>query len=83
MISVHIVTLFTNFDGHNNLCNSWGKSNFPSVKENRGSLSYLILHPQFKIDDSYIQIHLFILLGYIKNSQYDQLPIGLIAAPAS
>ena len=28
---------------------------------------------------SYIYIHLFILLGYITNSQYDQLPVGLIA----
>ena len=28
---------------------------------------------------SYIYIHLFILHGYITNSQYDQLPVGLIA----
>ena len=28
---------------------------------------------------SYIDIHLFILHGYITNSQYDQLPVGLIA----
>ena len=27
----------------------------------------------------YIYIHLFILHGYITNSQYDQLPVGLIA----
>ena len=27
----------------------------------------------------YIYIHLFILNGYITNSQYDQLPVGLIA----
>ena len=35
-------------------------------------------HPQFKYV-SYIYIHLFILHGYITNSQYDQLPVGLIA----
>ena len=29
--------------------------------------------------DSYIHIHLFILHGYITNSQYDQLPVSLIA----
>ena len=28
---------------------------------------------------SHIYIHLFILHGYITNSQYDQLPVGLIA----
>ena len=28
---------------------------------------------------SYIYIHLFIILGYITNSQCDQLPVGLIA----
>ena len=28
---------------------------------------------------SYIYIHLFILHGYITNSQYNQLPVGLIA----
>ena len=28
---------------------------------------------------SYIHIHLFILHGYITNSRYDQLPVGLIA----
>ena len=28
---------------------------------------------------SYIYIHLFIFHGYITNSQYDQLPVGLIA----
>ena len=28
---------------------------------------------------SYIYIDLFILHGYITNSQYDQLPVGLIA----
>ena len=28
---------------------------------------------------SYIHIHLFVLHGYIMNSQYDQLPVGLIA----
>ena len=28
---------------------------------------------------SYIYIHLFILHGYITNSQHDQLPVGLIA----
>ena len=28
---------------------------------------------------TYIYIHLFILHGYITNSQYDQLPVGLIA----
>ena len=28
---------------------------------------------------SYIYIHLFILLGYITNSQYNQFPVGLIA----
>ena len=28
---------------------------------------------------SYIYVHLFILHGYITNSQYDQLPVGLIA----
>ena len=28
---------------------------------------------------SYIYIHLFIPHGYITNSQYDQLPVGLIA----
>ena len=28
---------------------------------------------------SYIYIHLFILHGYITNSQYHQLPVGLIA----
>ena len=28
---------------------------------------------------SYIYIHLFILHGYITNSQYDQLPVGSIA----
>ena len=28
---------------------------------------------------SYIYIHLFILHGYITNSQYDQLPVGLLA----
>ena len=27
----------------------------------------------------YIYIHLFVLPGYITNSQYDQLPVGLIA----
>ena len=27
----------------------------------------------------YIYIHLFILHGYVTNSQYDQLPVGLIA----
>ena len=40
---------------------------------------YLIFHPQFKIYVSYIYIHLFIRHGYITNSQYDQLPVGLIA----
>ena len=30
-------------------------------------------------DVSYIHIHLFILRGYITNSQYEQLPVGLIA----
>ena len=28
---------------------------------------------------SYIHIHLFVLHGYITNSQYDRLPLGLIA----
>ena len=28
---------------------------------------------------SYIQVHLFILHGYITSSQYDQLSVGLIA----
>ena len=31
------------------------------------------------IVSSYIYIYLFILHGYITNSQYDQLPVGLIA----
>ena len=30
-------------------------------------------------DVSYIHFHLFIIHGYITNSQYDQLPVGLIA----
>ena len=34
---------------------------------------------QFKIYVSCIYIHLFILHGYVTNSQYDQLPVGLIA----
>ena len=38
-----------------------------------------IFHPQFNIYVSYIYIHLFILHGYVTNSQYDQLPVGLIA----
>ena len=33
----------------------------------------------FELFVSYIYIHLFILHGYITNSQYDQLPAGLIA----
>ena len=32
---------------------------------------------QIYVSDTYI--HLFILHGYITNSQYDQLPVGLIA----
>ena len=42
-------------------------------------LFYLIFHPQFKKYVSYSYIYLFILHGYITNSQYDQLPVGLIA----
>ena len=42
-------------------------------------LFYLIFHPQFKKYVSYIHFYLFILHGYITNSQYDQLPVGLIA----
>ena len=37
------------------------------------------LSPAVQIYVSYISIHLFILHGYITNSQYDQLPVGLIA----
>ena len=37
------------------------------------------LSPAVQIYVSYIYIHLFILDGYITNSQYDQLPVGLIA----
>ena len=37
------------------------------------------LSPEVQIYVSNIHIHLFILHGYITNSQYDQLPVGLIA----
>ena len=36
-------------------------------------------HQQITVKGEYIHIHLFILHGYITNSQYDQLPVGLIA----
>ena len=41
------------------------------------SLEVTILRSCYAV--SYIYIHLFILHGYITNSQYDQLPVGLIA----
>ena len=41
--------------------------------------SYLIFYPQFKTNVSYIYIDLFILYLHITNSQYDQIPVGLIA----
>ena len=45
----------------------------------QGSFFYLIFQPQFKIYVSYIYFHLFILHRYVMDSQYDQLPVGLIA----
>ena len=36
------------------------------------------LSPTVQMNASYIHIHLFILHRYITNSQYDQLPVGLI-----
>ena len=36
------------------------------------------LSPAVQIIVSYINVHSFILDGYIKNSQYDQLPVCLI-----
>ena len=40
----------------------------------------LIFHPQFKyVFHIFPFISVFILYGYITNSQYDQLPVGLIA----
>ena len=42
-------------------------------------VTYSSYHTQFKIHVSYFYIHFFILHGYITNSQYDQLPVDLIA----
>ena len=47
-------------------------------KKNSGFLLF-DLSSAVQIYVSYIYIHLFILHGYITNSQYDQLPAGLIA----
>ena len=46
--------------------------------ENSSVLSNLSSAVQY-MHVSYIHIHLFIIHGYITNSQYDQLPVGLIA----
>ena len=60
--------------------NPWPLWCWCSALPTGGSFFYLIFHPQFKIIYvSYIYIYLFILHGYITNSQYDQLPVGLIA----
>ena len=39
----------------------------------------MLFSTHFKIYVSYIHIHLFILHGYITNSQYDHLQVGFIA----
>ena len=51
-----------------------------SLKKNSGLNFYLSSAVQVhKKSISYIHINLFILLGYILNSQFDQLQVGLIA----
>ena len=49
------------------------------IEERSSSFLLFDLSSAVHIYVSYIYIHLFILHRYITNSQYDQLPVGLIA----